>query len=191
MRGERGANTMSDQRDQQVAFAVSPLNDEGVHRMFFVVPDGCWSLMRNYISQDFDLTKLGVPIQAVMTRCPTRHQGVAMLAARGLVTAEDPAFSAKRADKVIWGFDHPKLGRDTLVILMMIPDLARAGMMERGLVHTADLRKLGMPITIEVSAKRNFADCMAYLHAHIGDARVRDVTAVDLTFPRGPGQTTH
>lgn len=53
-------------REEQIVFAVSPGNGDGVPLVLLGIPKGAWEYMRDGKTHTFDLTGVGLPIKLVM-----------------------------------------------------------------------------------------------------------------------------
>ncbi|HTB47066.1 MAG TPA: hypothetical protein VK741_25840 [Acetobacteraceae bacterium] len=170
-------STMAERlRERQVVFAVPPAAKTGILEVFFVIPDGAWDVMRGGIGQEFDLVKVGVPLQVAMTRCRDRATGIAMLRARGLTMEPNPKAGP---DWILLAF--AKLASAGVPLLMfLIPDAARDGL--RSQVHQFDLRDRGLPVIVQITARPTHADCMAEVQRVMADEQVRDMRTADVSF---------
>jgi len=53
-------------REEQIVFAVSPGNGDGVPLVLLGIPKGAWEYMRDGKTHTFDLTKAGLPIKLML-----------------------------------------------------------------------------------------------------------------------------
>lgn len=65
---------------QKVVFALGQ-NPNGAYQVVLLMPPEAWDYMATGLAHEFDLTKMGVPIQIIIGRCATQDEGKAMLGA--------------------------------------------------------------------------------------------------------------
>ena len=72
---------MADATEIQCIFAYTPADKSpsGVPVIAFLMPEAGWAYMASGLCHEFDLTKIGVPIQVVIGRCRDRAHGRSML----------------------------------------------------------------------------------------------------------------
>lgn len=57
---------MATVREEQMVFAVSPGNGDGVPLVLLGIPAGAWEYMKDGKTHSFDLTKVGLPIKLML-----------------------------------------------------------------------------------------------------------------------------
>lgn len=163
-------------KEHLVSFAVGPAV-KGIVPVYFAIPDGAWARMTDHRSSDFNLVPHGVPLQMTMTRCKDRAEGLALLrTGAGMQGETNP--DAKE-DWIVLAVGE---GTEALVVMLLIPEAARIGMVERNMKHEFDLTKRGVPIVIQLVARRTHAACMAAIHGAVAGDPIRDITDQDVSF---------
>lgn len=72
---------MTHNRSEKMLFAFAPAhtNDSNVPVLTFLMPQAAWDYMHGGLCHEFDLTKLGIPIQVVIGRCRDHVDGLEIL----------------------------------------------------------------------------------------------------------------
>ncbi len=153
-------------KERQIAFTIAPPRD-GLLPVYFAIPDRAWKRMKNWRSMEFSLVPHGVPLQMMITRCRNRAEGLRCLQSCGLKLQPKPGAGE---DWILLGVGE---GHQALVLVLIIPDVARRDMIDKGTKHTLDFReKMVAPLLI---ARRTYADCIAALREVIAGNPIRDL----------------
>lgn len=90
---------------EQVIFGYVPGEDrdDGVPVLLFIISQAAWDYMASGLGHSFDMTKLGIPLKALIHRCETRESGMADLRSAGIIT--DRTTDARHVDL---SFDEKK-----------------------------------------------------------------------------------
>ncbi len=67
------------------AYTAAKDNPAGLPGLTFLMPEAAWHYMESGMCHEFDLTKVGIPIQVIIGRCRDHAAGIDMLRQSGVL----------------------------------------------------------------------------------------------------------
>jgi hypothetical protein len=70
---------MSAKPEEKVIFSLAPASDGGPPVLLLLMTEASWNYMRNGMSHEFDLTKIGIPVRLTLTGTKSHASAMDMI----------------------------------------------------------------------------------------------------------------